>query len=501
MKLHLSSYFWILITILGLIQTFRLNFVSTRDLRQANEKDNWFLKQKQDTIPAKLVHAGLRNATQMGDSAANIFYFIQVSDLHISKFQPKGHTIHFLHFLQSTLPVIKPEFVVVTGDLVDAKDQTRTVSAQHPEEWQVYKSAVEQGANTTKWYDMRGNHDCFDLVDWQAENNMYKTFGESAKLLDDGKGVYSWQVSKSFGEYNFVVVDSCPKKGPSRPFNFFGYLTTNTMNRLVSKIMSNSYNHTFLFSHYPTTTMLTGKSTEGYTFGDLANHFSIYFCGHLHRLTAGLGDVLKSYSKSTDSLELELSDMKDHGSYRIIAVDHDMISFVDIDLPIDEIPPALAEETIPLTETNKIVWPKKIKPAPVILITNPKDSRFTMPSKEPLQNVRKSSHIRFLVFTEYEPTELRIKVFMDDKHHPFPAKFVGSMKDNMPLWTTLWEPNDFDDYSTHTLRIEVTSPDGQTGTSQVPFRMDNMRMKIQGGVGEWVIWSNMAKLVSDEKKK
>lgn len=309
-----------------------------------------------------------------------------------------------------------------------------------------------------------------------------------------------------------------PKKGPSRPFNFFGYLTTNTMNRLASKILSKSYNHTFLvniistnklidtdfslqFSHYPTTTMLTGKSTEGYTFRDLANHFSIYFCGHLHRLTAGLGDVLKSYSKNTDSLELELSDMKDHGSYRIVAVDHDLISFVDIDLPIDQIPPALAEGTVPLTEANKVVWPKKIKPAPVILITNPKDSRFTLPSKEPLQNIRKSSHIRFLVFTEYEPTELRVKVFMDDKHHPFPAKFVGSMKDNMPLWTTLWEPNDFDDFNTHILRIEVTSPDGQTGVSQVPFRMDNMRMKIQGGVGEWVIWSNMAKLVSVRMKK
>lgn len=55
---------------------------------------------------------------------------------------------------------------------------------------------------------MRGNHDCFDLVSWQAENNMYRTFGKSARLLDDGKGVYSWQVAKTFGNYNFVVVDS-----------------------------------------------------------------------------------------------------------------------------------------------------------------------------------------------------------------------------------------------------------------------------------------------------
>ena len=101
-----------------------------------------------------------------------------------------------------------PEFLVVTGDLIDAKDETRTVSAQYPQECQVYKSAVEQGANGTTWYDMRGNHDCFDLVSWQAENNLYRNFGKSSKLLDEGKGVYSWEVSKTFGNYNFVAVDS-----------------------------------------------------------------------------------------------------------------------------------------------------------------------------------------------------------------------------------------------------------------------------------------------------
>lgn len=74
-----SSYFWVLVTLIGLIQAFRLYFSSTRDLRQANEKDNWYIKQKQDTIPAELVHAGLRKPTKMGDSPENIFYFIQVS--------------------------------------------------------------------------------------------------------------------------------------------------------------------------------------------------------------------------------------------------------------------------------------------------------------------------------------------------------------------------------------------------------------------------------------
>ncbi|KAF1802973.1 Metallo-dependent phosphatase-like protein [Mucor lusitanicus] len=492
-----SSYFCLFLVLVGFIRAIQLYYSSTRDLRIANKDDNWYQQPPSPkTVPAELQHAAYRNATgRMADQPDQIFYFVQVSDLHISQFQPQGHTIHFLHFLQSALPVISPEFVVVTGDLTDAKDESRTVSAQYPQEWQVYKSAVEQGANGTTWYDMRGNHDCFDLVSWQAESNLYKDYGKSAKVLDDGKGVYSWQVSKTFGNYQFVAVDSCPRKGPSRPFNFFGYLTTNTMNRLVSKIMPSTFNHTFLFSHYPTTTMFPGVSSEGYTFSDLADHFSIYFCGHLHKLAAGLGEVLKSYRRGSDSLELEVADMKDHGAYRIVAVDHDLISFVDIELPIAQIPPVT--NIVPLTEDNKIIWPEKIHPAPVVLITNPKDSRYTLPTKEPLHESRLSTHIRLLIFSEFAPESLKIRTFVDDKHHAYPAKFIGSIDrdSNMPLWAILWDPVDFDDYETHYLRIEVTAPDQQVGVHEVPFRMDNMRVKIQGGTGEWIIWARISSLV------
>lgn len=33
--------------------------------------------------------------------------------------------------------------------------------------------------------------------------------------------------------------------------------------------------------------MMFGVSKDGHTFKDLAKHYSIYFCGHLHRLIAG----------------------------------------------------------------------------------------------------------------------------------------------------------------------------------------------------------------------
>jgi hypothetical protein len=96
---------------------------------------------------------------------------------------------------------------VVTGDLIDAEDRTRTGSAQYLKEWQVYKAAITEGTSDIPWYDI-GSNDCFDLLSWQTENNLYKTYGRSADLLKEGKGVYSWKVSKEFGEYNFVAADA-----------------------------------------------------------------------------------------------------------------------------------------------------------------------------------------------------------------------------------------------------------------------------------------------------
>ena len=67
-------------------------------------------------------------------------------------------------------------------------------------------------------------------------------------------------------------------------------------------------------------------------------------------------------------------------SYRVLAIDHDIFSFVDVRLN---------------------TWP-------IILITNPKDAHYVMPPHEPLGRMRKSTHIRlgiactFMVFLIFQ---------------------------------------------------------------------------------------------------
>lgn len=55
---------------------------------------------------------------------------------------------------------------------------------------------------------MRGNHDCFDLPSWQSRVNYYRTHGHSAGLIEQGKGIYSWQIHQPIGKYQFVAIDA-----------------------------------------------------------------------------------------------------------------------------------------------------------------------------------------------------------------------------------------------------------------------------------------------------
>lgn len=208
----------------------------------------------------------------------------------------------------------------------------------------------------------------------------------------------------------------------------------------------------------------------------------------------GLGDVLKWYDPKGESLELELGDMMVHGMYRIVAVDHDLISFVDVELPRKQLVP---HPVIPLTPAGNIIWPTAIQPAPIVLITNPKDARFAMPTKEPLHRIQSSSHIRFLVFTSSGDQEsnssniVTVHISIDGVPHPHAAT-----QSSATLWTAPWDPTTLDPRRTHKIQIQVTTPDGQTGSSSVVFRLDNQRVNIKGGPGEFIISSNMALVVS-----
>lgn len=408
----------------------------------------------------------------MGDSVDQLFYFVQLSDIHASIHNKKGGLKFLERFLNYSLPVINPEFVLVTGDITDAKDAWKVGSQQILQEWSNYNSLLEEyqildrvGVSSDKfWYDQRGNHDCFNVPSFISEQNLFQKYSSVKEEQ------YWFQVQKPYGNYTFIALDSCPISGPSRPFNFFGYLDRYDMDYFYSKISQYSVysNHTFLMAHYPYKMILTGYASSGASFNQLSRYVSVFLSGHLHKLVGGLGEMMHTHHMEEQFLELELSDMKSHGSYRILSIDHDLISFVDASI---------------LKKGSKTSFDD----APVVLITNPKDSRYLLESHEPVHRVLKSTHIRFLVFSK-RPI-VNGKVYIDGVLFSEVIKKAAGFTELKPLYVVAWNPALYTKKK-HKLRIEVTDSNGDSGYQELYFRTDGMKDGVLGGPGAYIISTN-----------
>ncbi|RKP23205.1 Metallo-dependent phosphatase-like protein, partial [Syncephalis pseudoplumigaleata] len=373
---HALALLWLPLSLLAWFCGYRLD----RHARDSLTPDKLSPLARKPTTP--LASRWSNDTTIIDDRPDNILYFMQISDLHISRYHTVGGVAHLMHFLQTTLPLVSPSFVVVTGDLTDAKSERVLAGVQFEDEWQTYhrllkSSGVLDKANGTFWHDLRGNHDCFSVAGWQDDHNYYRRYGASPH--ENG---WSFEVVRPFGRYSFVAIDGCPQLGPARLYNFFGYMDTREMNILAQSLeQARPSQHTFLLSHYPITTTV------------------VYLCGHLHRLAGGLGDMLQGY-KPTGFMELELPDLKLTASYRILAIDHDMIGIADRLLDVPEVPMPIVSAELPDRQPS----------SPVVLITNPKDARYLMPDREPVGRIARSTHMRALVFADTDLAQVAVYI-------------------------------------------------------------------------------------------
>uniref|UniRef100_A0A8C6Y0W7 Transmembrane protein 62 n=1 Tax=Naja naja TaxID=35670 RepID=A0A8C6Y0W7_NAJNA len=361
-----------------------------------------------------------------GAKANNLFWMIQVSDLHISRFVSPSRTSDFEKFCKETIPIIQPAVTLVTGDLTDGKTKDGFGSGQSEVEWQTYQTILKRTKvmEKTKWIDIKGNHDTFNVPSLESVHNYYRKYSAWQK-----DGSFHYVHKTPFGKYSFICVDASLTSGPKKPYNFYGILNANKMKEL-SALMSESHesNHTIVFGHYPTSSIISvspGIRT--------AMRFAlVYLCGHFHTL-GGLMPVLHSRHRD-GTLELELGDWKTGRKYRILAFDHDLFSFADL----------------------------KFEEWPVILITNPKSYLYSSYAHEPLRRILHSTHIRILAFS---PSPIKfVKIMIDDIYLGDAIQVSG------PLYVLKWSPKNYSQ-GFHQIAVTVKDISGRNATHLHTFAM------------------------------
>jgi hypothetical protein len=125
--------------------------------------------------------------------------------------------------------------------------------------------------------------------------------------------------------------------------------------------------------------------------------------------------------------------MKDHARYRIIAIDHDFISFTDKPLSLSQTPKPQRHNLITNSPSLSLHSLEKTAVDPIVLITHPRDARFASTAHEPLERFEAFGCVRVLVYNQTRIVSFKVLLDGVDVSEDVVVRYVGNTKS----WTSV----------------------------------------------------------------
>jgi len=256
-----------------------------------------------------------------------IFWFMHISDIHVGAdgcVEPGE--IHdpenFVFIMNDAVEVIKPVFVVATGDLVNGCRNHIPTSGQSEDEWNQYKSLYTSAlsAHPYPYYDVVGNHDEYASRFPDECPSLHWYLDYSYRGSVEHAAHFGWTHTTSLGEYYFYAVNATGE--------CVGAFTAGDGEVLESELQAlraaledhADANLVFVFAHQGPIDPEHLPTNGDALFDEVAKHGAFYIHGHVHEYKEALINRSTGYFVAA---EVNSVGKASHDNIAVGVVDHD----------------------------------------------------------------------------------------------------------------------------------------------------------------------------------
>ena len=218
----------------------------------------------------------------------NPFYFVHLSDVHVSKDKPKlvQKYNQAINWTKST----SAKHVIITGDLVDnwQRHHLYKRASQNINDHQAYFDSTFNFSKTIDLLvDISGNHDEFDVYSFDSPNHRilnYSTFYHKMEIVSyENFTILPYELTD---EITILLINPVTYPYTLGLIDNWIQVPVEFMDRLEKHLneLQKTNKTIILAAHHPLSTWISVRSSHGHDYQYMLNNYNIsaVFAGHLH---------------------------------------------------------------------------------------------------------------------------------------------------------------------------------------------------------------------------